>query len=204
MAIEEYINDKSHSITHIWGDKTFDWEGLYDAEHIIYTACKKAHICAEVKEKYGALRFYPIQCFNGTLKSWLRPSVKWNFSINKRWETRSKYNDETKRIEYKKNYGSVLFNKIVIAPINYILEKVSDLDRFIAKNVIPKSFIQKVQDWQWEVINDAFQTACKRHPHLVNEICAEVDCYKIIKPNEIGIVDGEVIHNKYWKSVGKN
>ncbi len=41
---------------HDWSDDTFDWEGLSNAGHIIYTTLKFARIGCRPKEKFGTLR----------------------------------------------------------------------------------------------------------------------------------------------------
>jgi len=56
-----------------------------------------------------------------------------------------------------------------------------------------------VRCWQKREINKLFQRICKEHPDIVDELISDTDCYMYIKPGKYGGIDGEKIHNKYWK-----
>ena len=58
-----------------------------------------------------------------------------------------------------------------------------------------------IQDRQAKHYNKAFQLACKKWPNIIDELIAMTDGYKMIKPCKWGDVDGEEIHNKYWKKM---
>ena len=60
---------------------------------------------------------------------------------------------------------------------------------------------QLVWKWQARMVNKAFQVTCAEHPDIVDELVSDVECYPMIKPCKWGNVDGEAIHNKYWKRV---
>lgn len=56
-----------------------------------------------------------------------------------------------------------------------------------------------IRKWQIKKINQLFQKVCKEHPYLIDELISDTDCYMYIKPGRYGDIDGEKIHNKYWK-----
>jgi hypothetical protein len=58
-----------------------------------------------------------------------------------------------------------------------------------------------IHDHQAKHYNKAFQLACKKWPNVKDELIVMVDGYKMIKPCRWGNVDGEEIHNKYWKKL---
>lgn len=58
--------------------------------------------------------------------------------------------------------------------------------------------IRLVNKVQKIVYNYAVQQVCKKYPKIVNEIVADLDGYKFIKPGLFGNIDGEKIHNIYW------
>lgn len=55
--------------------------------------------------------------------------------------------------------------------------------------------------WQAQVYNYAIQMACKKYPHIVDEIVSHLEGYMLVKPGIFGPIDGTKIHNKYWKSL---
>ena len=61
--------------------------------------------------------------------------------------------------------------------------------------------VKLVQCWQKRGINKLFQRVCKEHPYIVDELISDTDCYMYIKPGKYGDIDGEKIHNKYWKQI---
>lgn len=58
--------------------------------------------------------------------------------------------------------------------------------------------VKLVNKWQARMLNKAFQVTCKEYPDVIDELVADTDCYKCIKPSKWGNVDGELIHIKYW------
>lgn len=56
----------------------------------------------------------------------------------------------------------------------------------------------RYQEFIW---NSAIQIACKKYPNVIDELVMDMYPYMIIKPNMFGDVDGEKIHNKYWKTL---
>lgn len=61
--------------------------------------------------------------------------------------------------------------------------------------------VKLVRYWQKREINKLFQRICKEHPDIVDELISDTDCYMYIKPGKYGDIDGEKIHNKYWKQI---
>lgn len=55
--------------------------------------------------------------------------------------------------------------------------------------------------WQRQVYNYAIQRACKRYPHIIDEIVSDLDGYEWVRPGVFGKVDGVEIHNKYWRDI---
>lgn len=55
--------------------------------------------------------------------------------------------------------------------------------------------------YQAFVYNYCIQQACKKYPHLVDELVSDLDHYYFIKPGFFGPIDGTVIHKKYWTRV---
>lgn len=55
-----------------------------------------------------------------------------------------------------------------------------------------------IHKYQATIYNFAFQLACFRYPHIIDEIVSGVDGYPMIRPGIFGEVDGTVIHNKHW------
>ena len=52
-----------------------------------------------------------------------------------------------------------------------------------------------------EAYNKVFQLACKKWPNVVDELIVDIDGWEWIKPCKWGDVDGEAIHDKYWKKI---
>ena len=187
--LEDNINDKRHNVCHEWGDD-FDWAGINDSVNIIASYADKANLAVDIKEKHGQVNLSVIQDFDGSLKSWLQPGCGYYFSI----DFKTVWNDKGLFVKYKAN----LYNWLVAKPANFVLKYLTGLDRLIADHLVPDSFVKAVRRHQYETLNDGFQTACRKYPYLVNEICNEVECYRIIKPNKICTVDGTAIHKKYY------
>lgn len=72
------------------------------------------------------------------------------------------------------------------------------LDLLLGRCVRFLKLYKIVQWYQKHIYNYAIQQACKKYPHIVDELVSNLDGYKFIKPGIFGDIDGEVIHNKYW------
>lgn len=55
--------------------------------------------------------------------------------------------------------------------------------------------------WQRTVYNYAIQKMCRKYPEITDELVCDLDLYFWVKPGIFGSVDGEKIHNKYWKRI---
>ena len=60
--------------------------------------------------------------------------------------------------------------------------------------------LKLVHKYQASIYNKAVQLACKKWPLVTEELIVMADGYKMVKPCKWGNVDGEKIHNKYWKT----
>lgn len=58
-----------------------------------------------------------------------------------------------------------------------------------------------IQRYQRIVYNYAIQQACKKYPNVIDELVADLDGGKWIRPGILGPIDGTKIHQKYWKQL---
>lgn len=169
---------------HIWGDEWFQKYGdqLYKAidvfeKRIIKWA--KCGVCG--KEKFGTYRDDFFQMWNGSLAQIL-------FGY---------------RCVYRKWFEKIICfidnNLIPIKKTQFGWRKVglSDFNRSIG-------LVKLVNKWQAKRLNKAVQITCKEFPDVVDELLSDVCFYKCIKPCKWGNIDGEKIHDKYWKVINKN
>lgn len=190
IILQKFIEDQNHDCNHYWGDSWQYWSDLYDAISEMRVWINKSHVLVYEKEKYGTYRFDILQMYDGTLKSWLQPTVRTDFD----WYFHNAW-------VYHNMHGLYsVINKVVTPCVNAVLKIISKVDRVCAK-AVPSRFIKWVNNWQLQILNEGFQKTCYKYPHIVNELLVDVDCYSYIKPYGDYIVDGEVIHDKYWKSV---
>jgi len=76
------------------------------------------------------------------------------------------------------------------------------IDHKIIIPIMKKTRILNLIWWyQSKVYNCVMQKMCKRYPNIIDELIVDIDGYKMIKPGIFGKVDGELIHNKYWKII---
>ena len=189
---------------HTWGDEWFEQYGgdLNAAISYIENYLHKHHIGVCGKEKYGTYRDEYLRFWNGGIYQilfgyrvyigtykrypwqWLENFVNkiHNFIYfkidlgvvdKKDNETTEEYFDRCKKRWWK--------------GLCYINTKLGLLD-----------FVHKRQA---KYYNYAFQKACKKWPHLVDELICMVDGYKMIKPCKYGDIDGEEINKKYWVKI---
>ena len=88
----------------------------------------------------------------------------------------------------------------------YVCNRMSKWMRNVDSNVIRRisrytGLIAVVNYYQSLVYNYAFQQACKKWPHITDEIVSGVDGYPMIKSGIFGKVDGTAIRNKYWTTL---
>ena len=159
---------------HYWGDDWFKEHG-----DDIYDA---------IKELNAGLRDIHILCLGkekyGTYRTdffqlWTGSWCNWQGMYNR-------------YVDYSKNDWGTVFKKICY----WTDDILADINRFIGLTWI-------IRKWQIKKINQLFQNVCKEHPDLIDELISDTDCYMYIKPGRYGDIDGEKIHNKYWKIIEK-
>lgn len=76
------------------------------------------------------------------------------------------------------------------------------IDEYIIKPFTKFTGLLKL-GWKYQsmIYNYTIQKACRKYPHMVDELVSCLDGYEMIKPGIFGNVDGKEIHNKYWKRV---
>jgi hypothetical protein len=190
---------------HFWGDEWFKKNGddLCNAIDFIEKYLRKHRIGICGKEKYGCYRddflnfwdggLYTIlfghSCYIGTHNNykwkWLKEFVnkihhfiyyKLDLGLVTSYQKGEPYEDYCKRIEKRFWKGFQHYSQKI-------------------------GLLKLVQDHQAKHYNKAFQLACKKWPNVKDELIVMVDGYKMIKPCKWGDVDGEEIHNKYWKKL---
>jgi len=73
------------------------------------------------------------------------------------------------------------------------------LDRYIIKPFTKHTRLLNIgRWWQRQVYNYAVQKMCKAHPDIIDEIVADLEAYRMVRPGIFGPIDGTVIHNKHW------
>jgi len=75
------------------------------------------------------------------------------------------------------------------------------VDLFLGRVVHRLRLQRLVFKYQAFVYNIAIQIACKRYPHIVDELVADLEGYELVKPGLFGKIDGTIIHKKYWRTV---
>lgn len=189
---------------HYWGDEWFKNNGneLYKAIDFIDEKLRKAGISCISKEKYGTrredmLRFWDgglyqilfgTRCYIGTFRNYKNKKIE-NF-VNKihHW------------IYFKLDLG--LVDNIENETIE---DRVIRQDKYWWKGLCKISEIigikKLINKYQEKAYNKAYQIACKKWPMVIDELIVMIDGYKMIKPCKWGNIDGEKIHNKYWKTI---
>lgn len=75
-------------------------------------------------------------------------------------------------------------------------------DRYITKPIVRFTGLGSLFFlYQKFVYNAVIQIACKKWPHLIDELVSDLEHYKLIKPGLFGNICGVTIHNKYWRKV---
>ena len=179
---------------HYWGDKWFQEHGdhLYAAIEETDKALWKAKIAFLTKEKYGTRREDMLSLWDG---SWYRIiyGPKLYFSPAKYYKCMPIrhfvefihsliYHIDHRLVPYKKTkYG-------------WLWGGLADFHRLLG-------IVALVNKRQAKQYNKIFQLACKKYPDIVDELILDAEGYKMIKPCKWGDVNGEKIHNKYWKTL---
>ena len=189
---------------HYWGDEWFKKNGndLYDAIKYIEEYLHKHHIGVCGKEKYGTYRDEYLRFWNGGIYEIL-------FGYRGYIGTYHRY-----KCEWFENLVNKIHNFIYFTiDCGYISQKKEETWKDYTKrykkrwwkglcHVNEKIGLTKfVNDIQAKHYNIAFQNACKKWPHLIDELISDADGYKMIKPGKYGDINGEEIHCKYWQEI---
>ena len=191
---------------HLWGDDWFKNNGsdLYAAIKYIEDYLHKHHICVCGKEKFGTyrdeyLRFWDgglyeiLFGYRGYIGTYHHYKHKWMEDFVNKIHYFIYYYLDNGHIDMKDGEPfeefSKRFEKRFWKGLSYINQKIGLV-----------GLVHKIQAKHYNI---AFQNACKMWPHITDELIVMVDGYKMIKPGKYGNVDGEAIHEKYWKPIDK-
>jgi hypothetical protein len=189
---------------HYWGDEWFQKNGndLNNAIDFIETYLTKHHIGVCGKEKYGTYRDEYLRFWSGGLYEILFGySVyigTWRFKNYPKLQ--SLINKIHHFIYYKVDCGTPEKREnesFEEYSTRFKNRKWKGLQHYSSQIGLTKL----IQNHQAKHYNKAFQLACKKWPNVKEELIVMVDGYKMIKPCKWGEVDGEEIHNKYWKKL---
>lgn len=199
---------------HYWNDEWFVKNGkdLYEAIDWIEKKLRKNRIRVCGKEKYGTYRDEYLCWWDGSLtqllygpNKYLRPpyrvsKIEWFNRLQEKlcdfiyWRIDSGWTREMMR---EKDNDKLM---------KLIHERFSDkdgnpVDRGLRTKVMKTKFYKRYCQRRKDAYNKVFQLACKKWPNVVDELIADVDGWKWIKPCKWGDADGEAIHYKYWKTL---
>ena len=189
---------------HFWGDEWFKKNGddLYNAIDFIEKYLRKHHIGICGKEKYGCYRDEYLRLWDGGLYTILFGYRCYIGTHNNyKWKWLKEFVDKIHHfIYYTLDCGtpeSIEGESFEDYCVRYKNHKWKGLQHYSNQIGLTKL----IQDRQAKHYNKAFQLACKKWPNVKDELIVMVDSYKMIKPCKWGDVDGEEIHNKYWKKL---
>jgi len=182
---------------HKWGDTWFNEHGkhLYAAISEIESYLHRHHIGICGKEKWGCYRDEYLQFWGGGIYQILFGYRMYighsHYKGLYRFRWFSRFIDSIhKFIYYKIDGGNMTCDVFMWKGLCYYMKK-TRLYRYIIKQ-------------QEKHYNYAFQIACKKYPDVIDELICDIDGYEMIKPCKYGDIDGEEIHNKYWKKIDKS
>lgn len=189
---------------HYWGDEWFEKNGsdLYNAINFIENRLRKHGIGICGKEKYGTYRDEFLRFWDGGIYEIL-------FGYSCTIGTHKRYKNEKLR-----NFINQIHQFIYFTIDQGILSKKEDesLEEYskryekrtwkgLSHYTKKIGLVKLVHKYQASIYNKTFQLACKRWPNITEELIVMTDGYKMVKPCKWGNVDGEKIHNKYWKKL---
>lgn len=199
---------------HYWNDEWFEKNGkdLYEAIDWVEKELRKNRIRVCGKEKYGTYRDEYLCWWDGSLtqllygpNKYLRPpyrvsKIEWFNRLKEKlcdfiyWRIDSGWTREMMR---EKDNDKLM---------KLIHERFSDkdgnpVDRGLRTKVMKTKFYKRYCQRRKDAYNKVFQLACKRWPHLSDELISDIDGWEWIKPCKWGDADGEAIHYKYWKKI---
>ena len=161
---------------HYWGDEWFQKNGddLYTAISFIEKRLRKYGIFVCGKEKWGCYRDDFLHLWDGSIGRYEPVIYTWY-----------------EKLLYRINHNLIPYKK---TKFGWLKGGLADFNRKIGL----VKLVQKYQAYQY---NKTFQLACKKWPHITDELISDTDGYQMVKPCKWGNIDGEAIHNKYWTRV---
>lgn len=199
---------------HLWGDEWFKKYGddLYSAIEWIEKELRKNKIRVCGKEKFGTYRDEYLCWWDGSLtqllfgpNKYLRPphnpsKIEWIRNIQEKfcdfiyWRIDGGW---TRKMMKEKDTDKLMI---------LIKERFSDKDgnlikRGLRNKMIETGFYKRFCQKRKDAYNKTFQIACKKWPHIIDELIVDIDGWEWIKPCKWGNVDGSAIHKKYWKTL---
>lgn len=187
---------------HYWGDSWFEQNGddLYAAIYFIETNLPKYGISVCGKEKWGCYRDDFLHFWDGGLYTILfghRCHIgTWNF--RKYPKLQNFINKIHSFIYFKLDVG--IINEIQGETLSENAERYKKRLwkglQYYSKKIGLLKLVNKFQAYGY---NKTFQLACKKWPNVIDELISDINGYKMIKPCKWGNIDGEKIHDKYWK-----
>lgn len=167
---------------HYWGDEWFKKYGnqLYNAIDILEYRIRKWAKCGVYgKEKYGTYRDEYFRMWDGGIFIIV---FGYTFFHGKNWLERLLWKiDHTLIPIQKTKFG---WRRVGLADFNQAI-----------------GLVKLVNKWQAKMVNKAYQITCKEYPDIIDELIVCADTYTMVKPCKWGNIDGEIIHDKYWKKL---
>lgn len=179
---------------HYWGDKWFQEHGdhLYSAILELDKKLWKYKIGCLTKEKYGTRREDMLKLWDG---GWYTIIYGPRFSYRPwkyyKWKPFRKLVEGIHSFVYWLDHSIVPGTKTKYGRLR---KGLADFHRWLG-------IVAVVNSWQAKKYNKAFQLTCKKYPDVIDELVMDAEGYKMIKPCKWGDIDGQVIHNKYWKTL---
>lgn len=167
---------------HIWGDEWFKKYGnqFYEAIKVFEDRIRKWAKCRVYgKEKFGTYRDEYFSMWNGELSTIF---FGYKLVYNRNWFEKLIWKIDNCLIPIKKTQFS--WYKVGLANFNRAIK-----------------LVKLVNKWQAKMLNKAAQITCKEYPDVVGELLMDVCFYKCIKPCKWGNINGQKIHEKYWKVI---
>ena len=189
---------------HTWGDEWFEQYGgdLNAAISYIENYLHKHHIGVCGKEKYGTYRDEYLRFWNGGIYQILF-GYRVYIGTYKRypWQWLENFVNKIHNFIYFKIDLGVVDKKDNETTEEYFERCKKHWWKGLCYINTKLGLLDFVHKRQAKYYNYAFQKACKKWPHLVDELICMVDGYKMIKPCKYGDIDGEEINKKYWVKI---
>ena len=166
---------------HIWGDSWFRKYGdtFYRAIEVFEDRIRKWAKCGVYgKEKYGTYRDEYFRMWDGS----------WSVIL---FGYKCCYGGWFENLIYKLDWCVIPIKK---TKWGWLKAGIANFNRAVG-------LVKLVNKWQARMLNKAAQVTCKEYPEVVDELLSDICFYKCIKPCKWGNIDGQAIHDKYWKTL---